>query len=175
MRGFGGCGKSNSSIDNAGKSAHWCIPLYEPADFTSDPCCVHYHPIGAIAPLMKLASAGEMLTTITANLKPVKDFLATPEQKRPDAKVEFDGSAYSFENVSFSYNDTKEVLHGISFQTKPGTMTLSLGHPALANQDCQADGWILGCDFRYRSLWWKGHKRHSIRSADAGNQLCGAG
>ena len=32
-----GCGKSNSSIDNAGKSAHWCIPLYEPADFTSDP------------------------------------------------------------------------------------------------------------------------------------------
>ena len=48
-------------------------------------------PIGAIAPLMKLASAGEMLTTITANLKPVKDFLATPEQKRPDVKVEFDG------------------------------------------------------------------------------------
>lgn len=44
-------------------------------------------PIGAIAPLMKLASAGEMLTTITANLKPVKDFLATPEQKRPDAKL----------------------------------------------------------------------------------------
>ena len=31
-------------------------------------------PIGAIAPLMKLASAGEMLTTITANLKPVKRF-----------------------------------------------------------------------------------------------------
>ena len=84
-------------------------------------------PIGAIAPLMKLASAGEMLTTITANLKPVKDFLATPEQKRPDAKVEFDGSAYSFENVSFSYNDTKEVLHGISFQTKPGTMTAIVG------------------------------------------------
>ena len=84
-------------------------------------------PIGAIAPLMKLASAGEMLTTITANLKPVKDFLATPEQKRPDVKVEFDGSAYSFENVSFSYNDTKEVLHGISFQTKPGTMTAIVG------------------------------------------------
>ena len=84
-------------------------------------------PIGAIAPLMKLASAGEMLTTITANLKPVKDFLATPEQKRPDAKVEFDGSAYSFENVSFSYNETKEVLHGISFQTKPGTMTAIVG------------------------------------------------
>lgn len=84
-------------------------------------------PIGAIAPLMKLASAGEMLTTITANLKPVKDFLATPKQKRPDAKVEFDGSAYSFENVSFSYNYTKEVLHGISFQTKPGTMTAIVG------------------------------------------------
>ena len=87
-------------------------------------------PIGAIAPLMKLASAGEMLTTITANLKPVKDFLATPEQKRPDVKVEFDGRTrdlVSFENVSFSYNDTKEVLHGISFQTKPGTMTAIVG------------------------------------------------
>lgn len=84
-------------------------------------------PIGAIAPLMKLASAGEMLTTITANLKPVKAFLAIQEQNRPEETVKLDDSAYTFENVTFSYDNAKEVLHGISFQTKPGTMTAIVG------------------------------------------------
>ena len=78
-----GCGKSNSSIDNAGKSAIGAyLYMNQQISLPILVACIII-PIGAIAPLMKLASAGEMLTTITANLKPVKDFLATPEQKRP--------------------------------------------------------------------------------------------
>lgn len=84
-------------------------------------------PIGFIAPLMKLAFGGEQLTTIAANLKPIREFLAIPEQRRPEKWVELDGSAYVFEEVSFAYNSTKEVLHKISFQTESGTMTAIVG------------------------------------------------
>lgn len=84
-------------------------------------------PIGFIAPLMKLAFGSEQLTTIAANLKPVRKFLATPEQKRPEKRVTLDGSSYSFEKVSFAYDESKEVLHEISFCTKPGTMTAIVG------------------------------------------------
>lgn len=79
------------------------------------------------APLMKLAFGSEQLTTIAANLKPVKEFLATPEQERPTERVKLSGSIYSFKNVSFGYDATKEVLHDVSFQTQPGTMTAIVG------------------------------------------------
>lgn len=84
-------------------------------------------PIGFIAPLMKLAFATEQLTVIAANLKPVREFLAMKEQVRPRRAVKLDDSAYTFEHVSFSYDDTKEVLHDISFQVEPGTMTAIVG------------------------------------------------
>lgn len=84
-------------------------------------------PVGFIAPLMKLAFGSEQLTTIAANLKPIREFLSTPEQQRPEKKVQLDGSSYSFENVSFSYDGKNQVLHDISFETKSGTMTAIVG------------------------------------------------
>lgn len=84
-------------------------------------------PIGFIAPLLKLAFGSEQLTTIAANLKPIREFLAIPEQERPKEWVKLDESSYVFEQVSFSYDGTKEVLHDISFETKPGTMTAIVG------------------------------------------------
>ena len=84
-------------------------------------------PLGFIAPLMKLAFGSEQLTTIAANLKPVRQFLAIPEQIRPEKRVKLDESGYSFEQVTFSYDDSKEVLHDLSFCTKPGTMTAVVG------------------------------------------------
>ncbi len=84
-------------------------------------------PIGFIAPLMKLAFGSEQLTTIAANLKPIRQFLDTDEQHRPETWVPLDGSSYRFENVSFAYNASKEVLHGLTFQTQPGTMTAIVG------------------------------------------------
>lgn len=84
-------------------------------------------PIGFIAPLMKLAFGSEQLTTIAANLKPIQKFLAIPEQKRPEKNAALDDSAYSFEHVSFSYDESKEVLHDISLEIIPGTMTAIVG------------------------------------------------
>lgn len=84
-------------------------------------------PIGFIAPMMKLAFGGEQLTTIAANLRPVREFLAIPEQLRPNQNVTLDGSAYSFDRVSFAYDESKEVLHNVSFCVEPGTMTAVVG------------------------------------------------
>ncbi|MGC6173022.1 ABC transporter ATP-binding protein [Lacrimispora sp. 38-1] len=84
-------------------------------------------PLGFIAPLMKLAFGSEQLTTIMANLQPIREFLAIKEQSRPSKKAALKDTSYSFENVSFSYNDSKEVLHNISFSTAPGTMTAIVG------------------------------------------------
>lgn len=84
-------------------------------------------PIGFISPMMKLAFGSEQLTTIAANLKPIKDFLATPEQNRPKQSVSLDGSAFQFKNVSFAYDSKKEVLHNLSFTVKPNTITAIVG------------------------------------------------
>lgn len=84
-------------------------------------------PIGFIGPMMKLAFGGEQLTTIAANLRPVREFLAIPEQLRPKQNMTLDGSAYSFDRVSFAYDESKEVLHNVSFCVEPGTMTAVVG------------------------------------------------
>jgi ATP-binding cassette subfamily B protein len=82
--------------------------------------------LGFIAPMMKLAFGTEQLTVIAANLGPIQKFLATPELARPDRPVSLSGSVYSFDHVSFAY-DEKEVLHDISFETTPGAMTAIVG------------------------------------------------
>lgn len=84
-------------------------------------------PLGFIAPLMKIAMASEEITMMGGSLGEITSFLQTPELKRPDTSAALQGHAYSFENVSFSYDDKKEVLHGITFQTIPGTMTAIVG------------------------------------------------
>lgn len=77
--------------------------------------------------MMKLSASSEQLTTIAANLKPIKAFLDISEQQRPEQQVQLDGSAYTFENVSFWYEKGTEVLHDISFYVKPETMTAIVG------------------------------------------------
>lgn len=83
-------------------------------------------PLGFIAPLMKVSEAMEQISMIKGNLEQVTAFLKTPELVRPSEPVPLREHTYQFENVHFSYKET-EVLHGISFQTKPGTMTAIVG------------------------------------------------
>ena len=56
----------------------------------------------------------------------VTAFLKTPELVRPTEPAELGERCYQFEDVHFAYNEV-EVLHGISFQTQPGTMTAIVG------------------------------------------------
>lgn len=83
-------------------------------------------PLGFIAPLMKVSEAMEQVSMIKGNLEQVTAFLKTPELVRPSEPVSLGERTYQFENVHFGYKET-EVLHGISFQTRPGTMTAIVG------------------------------------------------
>ena len=83
-------------------------------------------PLGFVAPLMKVSEAMEQVSMIKGNLEQVTAFLKTPELVRPSEPVSLGERAYQFEDVHFGYKET-EVLHGISFQTRPGTMTAIVG------------------------------------------------
>ena len=83
-------------------------------------------PLGFVAPLMKVSEAMEQVSMIKGNLEQVTAFLKTPELVRPSEPVSLGERTYQFEDVHFGYKET-EVLHGISFQTRPGTMTAIVG------------------------------------------------
>ena len=83
-------------------------------------------PLGFVAPLMKVSEAMEQVSMIKGNLEEVTAFLKTPELVRPSEPVSLGERTYQFEDVHFGYKET-EVLHGISFQTRPGTMTAIVG------------------------------------------------
>lgn len=83
-------------------------------------------PLGFVAPLMKVSEAMEQVSMIKGNLEQVTAFLKTPELVRPSEPVSLGERTYQFEDVHFGYKET-EILHGIYFQTKPGTMTAIVG------------------------------------------------
>lgn len=83
-------------------------------------------PLGFVAPLMKVSEAMEQVSMIKGNLEQVTAFLKTPELVRPSEPVSLGERTYQFEDVHFGYKET-EVFHGISFQTRPGTMTAIVG------------------------------------------------
>lgn len=83
-------------------------------------------PLGFVAPLMKVSEAMEQVSMIKGNLEQVTAFLKIPELIRPSESVTLGERIYQFENVHFGYKEI-EILHGISFQTKPGAMTAIVG------------------------------------------------
>lgn len=83
-------------------------------------------PLGFTAPLMKVSEAMEQISMIKGDLEQITAFLKTPELVRPTKEVALSERTFTFENVCFGYNET-EVLHKISFQTTPGSMTAIVG------------------------------------------------
>ena len=84
-------------------------------------------PLGFMTGLMKLGFGLEQLTYMAANLKPIQEFLSTPEQKRPNITVQLKEHSFVFERVGFSYDGKTEVLHDVSFTARPGTVTAIVG------------------------------------------------
>ena len=84
-------------------------------------------PLGFIGGVLKFAQAASQISRMDACLNAIWDFLGLPELTRPHERVELSGDSFSFENVSFSYHEGEEVLHDVSFQTKPGSITAIVG------------------------------------------------
>ena len=82
------------------------------------------------APLFQVVGVGTQITEAIAGLERTREVLGeTPEDEDPDRTVtlpEIRGDV-AFEDVTFAYEQTKTVLHEISFHACPGTVTALVG------------------------------------------------
>ena len=83
-----------------------------------------------IAPIAQLVSIGTQLTEAMAGLDRTSEIMKENEEDAAPARQvvlsEISGDV-KFEHVSFEYEAEKPVLHGISFDSKPGTVTALVG------------------------------------------------
>jgi ABC-type multidrug transport system fused ATPase/permease subunit len=82
------------------------------------------------APLFQVVSVGTQITEAVAGLERTREVLTeTPEDEDPNRTVTLPTirGDVAFEDVTFAYEATKTVLHGISFHSKPGTVTALVG------------------------------------------------
>ena len=83
-----------------------------------------------VAPVFQVVGIGTQLTEALAGLERTKELLAErPEDvdpKRTTAIGPVRGEVV-FDEVRFAYSEGKEVLHGVSFRSDPGTVTALVG------------------------------------------------
>jgi subfamily B ATP-binding cassette protein MsbA len=83
-----------------------------------------------VAPIMQVVSIGTQLTEALAGLERTQEIMRErPEDqdpKRSAALGDIRGTV-EFDDVSFSYDGVHEVLHHVSFQAEPGTVTALVG------------------------------------------------
>ncbi len=83
-----------------------------------------------IAPIAQLVSIGTQLTEAVAGLDRTTEILGEREEDRDPARVttlEKIRGEVTFDDVTFAYEAGKPVLHGISFDSRPGTVTALVG------------------------------------------------
>jgi len=83
-----------------------------------------------VAPLFQVVNVGTQITEAIAGLDRTREVLSeTPEDEDPERTVTLPPikGDVTFEDVTFAYEQKKTVLHGISFHSKPGTVTALVG------------------------------------------------
>src|SRR6201996_3798034 len=83
-----------------------------------------------VAPVFQVVNVGTQLTEAIAGLDRTSEILAEKEEDaEPDRTVALGliNGDVKFEDVHFAYEPEKPVLHGISFHSRPGTVTALVG------------------------------------------------
>jgi len=83
-----------------------------------------------IAPVAQVVSIGPLMTEALAGLERTREVLnENPEDQDPQRTTKIDRieGHVVFENVSFSYDPGKPVLHDVSFESAPDTVTAFVG------------------------------------------------
>lgn len=84
-----------------------------------------------VTPIRNIASLAETITSGAAGLRRFVDIMRIEPsiKEKEDATVLYDvRGAIEFDDVSFSYNEEKEVLHKVSLMVKPGEQLAFVGH-----------------------------------------------
>lgn len=83
-----------------------------------------------IAPIVQMSNIGSQITEAFAGLDRMQEILELEREDedpgRKETLSEIQGYI-KFDDVSFSYEKGSEVLHGISFEAKPGSVTALVG------------------------------------------------
>ncbi len=83
-----------------------------------------------VAPIVQMSNIGSQLTEAMAGLDRTQELMDMEEEDNPEIRTikldEITGNMV-FENVSFSYEENKEVLHNISFEAPSGSVTALVG------------------------------------------------
>ncbi len=83
-----------------------------------------------IAPIVQLVNIGTQLTEALAGLDRTTEILNENEEDSEPVRTNAAGPIrgdVAFEDVKFEYEPGKPVLHGISFESKPGSVTALVG------------------------------------------------
>src|ERR1700675_4147604 len=83
-----------------------------------------------VAPVFQIVAIGTQITEAITGLERTREILNEKlEDEEPGRKVKLDrvNGLVEMENVSFSYDTRKEVLHEVSFRSEPGTVTALVG------------------------------------------------
>jgi subfamily B ATP-binding cassette protein MsbA len=83
-----------------------------------------------IAPVFQIVAIGTQITEAITGLERTREILnEKKEDEDPRRTVTMDriDGQIVLENVSFSYESSKEVLHEVSFESQPGTVTALVG------------------------------------------------
>ncbi|PRX56515.1 ABC transporter ATP-binding protein [Flagellimonas meridianipacifica] len=83
-----------------------------------------------IAPIVQMSNIGSQLTEALAGLDRTEELMNTPEEaEEGERTLQLDSilGNVNFINVSFSYEEEKEVLHNISFKVKSGQVVALVG------------------------------------------------
>jgi len=83
-----------------------------------------------IAPIVQMSNIGSQLTEAMAGLDRTQDLMNMTEEDNPEVRtilIDKIKGDIAFDNVSFSYETSKEVLHNISFLAPAGSVTALVG------------------------------------------------
>jgi subfamily B ATP-binding cassette protein MsbA len=83
-----------------------------------------------IAPIVQMSNIGSQLTEAMAGLDRTQELMEMDVENDPEIRTKVLGDIQGkivFDDVSFSYEESKEVLHNISFEAAPGSVTALVG------------------------------------------------
>ncbi|MBT8384096.1 MAG: ABC transporter ATP-binding protein/permease, partial [Bacteroidia bacterium] len=83
-----------------------------------------------VAPIVQMSNIGSQLTEAMAGLDRTEELMNMTEEDNPEQrtfKLDKIKGDIVFDNVSFSYEEDKEVLHNISFEAPAGSVTALVG------------------------------------------------
>ena len=83
-----------------------------------------------VAPIVQIVSIGTQLTEALAGLERTHEILSERPEDQDPKRTKTMNEVYGhvqFDNVSFSYDGNRTVLHDVSFDAEPGTVTALVG------------------------------------------------